>query len=225
LQHRLKYSLPRLKVSTYASGKKQNFSDIPNPELYNSLKQWRDKIVQESNIPIYMVANQNALQEIATYLPFSKKDLMKLSGFGKAKAEKYGDDLIDMVMEYCSRDNLESNMAAKEENPKRERKEKSAEEKTPSGLVSLNLFREGKSIEEIAKDRNMAKGTIERHLAAFVASKQINIDELVSAEKQNLIKDAVEENGKESLSALKRNLPENISFGEIRFVLAAETEP
>ncbi len=224
LQHKLKYSLPRLKVSSYASGKKQDFSDVTNPELYNSLKSWRDKVVEETRIPIYMVANQNALKEIATYLPFSKKDLMKLSGFGKAKAEKYGDDIIDLVMEYCSGNNIESNMAAKEENPKKERKERSPEEKTTSNLISFNLFKDGKSIDEIAKERNLSRGTIEGHLTAFVASKQINIDELVSAEKRNLVKEAVEANGKESLSTLKRKLPEYISFGEIRLVLAAEQE-
>ena len=81
-------------------------------------------VCEETGMPIYMVANQESLKEIATYLPLTKKDLMQISGFGKAKAEKYGDDILDAVQDYCSRNNLETNMAAKEENPKRERKEK-----------------------------------------------------------------------------------------------------
>ena len=51
-------------------------------------------------MPIYMVANRN-VKEIATYLPLNKKDLIKLSGFGKAKAEKYGDEILRAVMDYC----------------------------------------------------------------------------------------------------------------------------
>ncbi len=196
LQHKIKYELPRSKVSAYASGKKQSFSDVENAELFDSMKRWRDGVVEETNLPIYMVANQNALKEIAIYLPFTKKDLMKLSGFGKAKAEKYGDDILDAVRDYCSRNNLESNMAAKEVNPKRERKEKSLEEKTPSNVISFNLFKEGKTIDEIAKERNMAVSTIEGHLSAFVANGEIDINKMVSTEKQMLIKDVAKIHGK-----------------------------
>ena len=224
LQHKIKYELPRLKVSAYASGKKQSFSDVPNAELYDSLKRWRDGVVEETGLPIYMVANQNALKEIATYLPFSKKDLMKLSGFGRAKAEKYGDDIIDMVLDYCSRNDLETNMAAKEESPKRERKEKSLEEKTPTNLISFNLYKEGKTIAEIAKERNLAVTTIEGHLATYITSKQININDFVSEEKQKLIKEAIQIHGRLSTKTLKDNLPEDISYGEIRMVMAAEKE-
>ncbi|HUZ57461.1 MAG TPA: helix-turn-helix domain-containing protein [Hanamia sp.] len=224
LKHKIKYEIPRIKVSAYASGKKQSFSDIPNVELFDTLKRWRDMVCEESGIPIYMVANQNALKEIATYLPFTKKDLVQLSAFGKVKAEKYGDDILEAVQDYCSRLNLESNMTAKEGNPKRERKERSLEEKTPSNILSFNLFKEGKSIEEIAKERNFSVGTIEGHLASFVASKQINIDDLVSVEKQLLIKDAAKTYGKEGFKILKENLPEGISYGEIRMVMTAEKE-
>jgi len=222
LQHKLKYSLPRIKVSVYAAGKKQNLSDVPNLELYNSLRAWRDKVVEESQKPIYMVANQNALKEIASYLPFSKKDLMKLSGFGRAKAEKYGDDILDLVLDYCNRNNIESNMFSKEENPKRERKEKSTEEKTASNIISFNLFKEGKTIKEIARERNFASSTIEGHLVPFVVSKEIDINKIVSLEKQMLIREAVKIHSPESFKTLKENLPEDVTYGEIRMVMAAE---
>jgi ATP-dependent DNA helicase RecQ len=213
---------PRLNLTCYASGKKQSFSDVPNAELFDKLKRWRDTVVEQSDLPIYMVANQNALKEIATYLPFTKKDLMKLSGFGKAKADKYGDDILEAVMDYCSKNNLESNMAAKETNPKREKKERPLEERTPTNMISFNLFKEGKSINEIAKERNMAVSTIEGHLASFVANGEIDINKMISEEKQSLIKEAAKIHGKESFKILKENLPGDITYGEIRMVMAAE---
>ncbi|HXS58728.1 MAG TPA: helix-turn-helix domain-containing protein [Hanamia sp.] len=222
LQHKLKFAQPKLSISCYASGKKQSFSDVPNPELFDTMKRWRDMIVEESGVPIYMVANQNSLKEIATYLPFTKKDLMQLSGFGKAKAEKYGDDILDAVQDYCSRNNLESNMAAKEATPKKERKEKSVEEKTDTNILSYNLFKEGKSMAEIAKERNLAIGTIEGHLASFVADGELDINEMVSMAKQLLIKDAFKIHGTSGTKNLKDNLPEDITYGEIRMVMAAE---
>lgn len=224
LQHKIKYTQPKLNVSAYASGKKQSFSDIPNVELFDTLKRWRDIVCQESNTPIYLVANQNSLKEIATYLPFTKKDLMKLSGFGEARAERYGDEILDAVHDYCSRNNLESNMSAKLPAPKRERKEKSAEEKTPTNTVSFNLYKEGKTIPEIAKERNLSTTTIEGHLAFFISSKQININDLVCGEHQLLIKEALKTHGKESIKVLKDNLPEGISYGMIRMVIADQKE-
>jgi ATP-dependent DNA helicase RecQ len=191
-------------------------------ELYDTLKRWRDVLCEQTGAPIYMVANQNALKEIATYLPFTKKDLMQITGFGKAKSEKYGEDILGIVRDYCGRNNLESNMASKEENPKRERKEKSLEEKIPTNIVSFNLYKEGKSIEEIAKERNLAITTIEGHLASFVANGELDIHEIVSEEKQNLINEAVKIYGRESFKILKENLPQEITYGEIRMVMASQ---
>ena len=176
---------------------------------------------EETGMPIYMIANQNALKEIATYLPFSKKDLMKLSGFGKTKAEKYGDDILDVVKDYCERNNLNSNMSEKEENPKKERKENPREEKIASNIISFNLFKEGKSIEEIAKERDFAVTTIEGHLASFVANGEVDINKIVSEERQLLIKEVVKKFGNESFKTLKENLPADISYGEIRMVISA----
>jgi hypothetical protein len=222
LQHKIKFAQPRINISCYASGKKQSFSDLANVGLYDALKRWRDVVCEQTGAPIYMVANQNALKEIATYLPFTKKDLMQITGFGKAKSEKYGEDILDVVKDYCSRNNLESNMASKEENPKRERKEKSMEEKIPTNIVSFNLYKEGKSIEEIAKERNLNIVTIQGHLATFISSKQININDLVSEEKQLQIREAIKTNGRESVKILKDNLPQEITYGEIRMVMAAD---
>ncbi|HEV2831016.1 MAG TPA: helix-turn-helix domain-containing protein [Hanamia sp.] len=222
LQHKLKFAQPRLNISCYASSKKQSYTDVPNSELYDTLKRWRDMVCEESGAPIYMVANQNALKEIAAYLPFTKKELMQISGFGKAKSEKYGEDILDAVRDYCDRNNLESNMDAKETNPKKERKEKPVEERTPTNIVSFNLFKEGKSVTEIAKDRNMAISTIEGHLTSFVANGEIDINKMVSEKKQFLIKEAAKIHGRESFKTLKENLPEDISYGEIRIVMAAE---
>ncbi|MDQ6904069.1 MAG: helix-turn-helix domain-containing protein [Bacteroidota bacterium] len=222
LQHKLKFAQPRFNLSCYASGKKQTYTDVTNPELYAELKNWRDKICEESGMPIYMVANQNALKEIATYLPLTKKDLIKLSGFGKAKAEKYGNDILEAVQDYCSGNNLKSNIAAKAENPKRERRDKNDEIKTDTKTLSYNLYKEGKSVAEIAKERNMTIVTIEGHLAWFVGNGDIDINKLVPLEKQLLIKAAVRSHGIASHKILKDNLPENISYGEIRLVIASE---
>jgi len=222
LQHKLKFAQPKFNLSVYASGKKQPFTDVANTELYEVLKTWRDEVCDKSGMPIYMVANRATLTEIATYLPQNKKDLLQISGFGKAKVDKYGDDILNAVTEYCSRYNVETNMVAKEANPKRAHREKSAVEKTDTKTLSYNLFKEGKTVAEIAKERNMAIVTIEGHLSWFVGNGDIDINKMVSEQKQLLIKEAAKIYGRESFKTLKENLPENISYGELKMVIATE---
>ena len=222
LKHKLQYAVPRLHITCYATGKTQSFSNLPNALLFEELKRWRNDLCERTGQPIYMVANQATLQEIATYLPSTKKDLTRLSGFGKAKADKYGDDILTFVENYCSANSIGTNMDAKAASSKKERKERTGEVKTDTKTVSFNLFKEGKSVAEVAKERNLSVTTIEGHLAWFVGSGEIDINKLVSMEKQLLIMEAAKANGFQSHKTIKENLPDTISYGEIRLVLAGQ---
>jgi signal recognition particle subunit SEC65 len=219
LQHKLRYVLPRFNITCYAVETKESITDMSNAELYDTLKRWRNMVCKENDQPVYMVANQASLQEICTYLPRNKKDLMQISGFGKAKAEKYGDEILEAVDSFCERHGLETNMAAKTGNPKRERK--TAEPRIDTKTLSFNLYKEGKDIVAICKERNLSVSTIEGHLAHFVGTGAIDINELVNKEKQTLVKEAVTVHGSISHKTLIDHLPKNISYGELRMVLAA----
>lgn len=227
LQHKFRFSKPRVSISAYAKGKKLTVTDIPNPELYSTLKRWRDMACEEGNLPIYLVANQASLAEICTYLPLNKKDLQLINGFGRAKAEKYGDEIIGAVESYCDRYGLETNIRAKldtkPEKEKRERrvKKESIVTKPDSKTFSYNLFRQGKTVEEIAKERNLVVNTIMDHLAYFVGTGEMEVGELVSIQKQESIKAAAAIHGVGSVSTLFNHLKATVSYTEIRVVLAA----
>ena len=223
LQHKLKYVTPKYTITCYASGNATiKSTNIPNAELYDTLRRWRDITIKDEGLAIYMVANQATLKEISTYLPLSKKDLLQITGFGKAKVDKYGDDIIDAVESYCSRNNIETNMAAKLGNLKKERKPKSTELKVDTKKVTYDLYKQGKSTDEIAKERNFTVATIEGHLAYYIGLGDLDINDLITKEKQQKIKDAVAIHGALSHKTLIDNLPKSISYGEIKMVLAAE---
>lgn len=221
LRHKLEFALPRINITCYASGKKPAMSETGNPELFDTLKRWRDMIVNETGQPIYMVANQASLREICTYLPLNKNALQQITGFGKAKAEKYGDDILEAVESYCSRHDLVTNMSALKASPKKERKEKGGEKKPDTKTLSFNLFKQGKPVSEIAKERNLTTGTIEGHLINFIGTGEVDINDLVPANKQSMIRDAVSGFGSKSLTTLIENLPKDISYNEIRMVIAS----
>ena len=223
LQHKLKYVTPKYTLTCYASGNATiKSTNTPNAELYDTLRRWRDITIKDEGLAIYMVANQATLKEISTYLPLSKKDLLQITGFGKAKVDKYGDDIIDAVESYCSCNNIETNMAAKLGNPKKERKPQSTELKVGTKKVTYDLYKQGKSTDEIAKERNFTVATIEGHLAYYIGLGDLDINDFVTKEKLQKIKDAVAIHGAVSHKTLIDNLPKSISYGEIKMVLAAE---
>ena len=220
LKHRLNYAQQRTRITCYAGGRATVKTDSPNPELYDTLKRWRDLVCEEEGTPVFMVVTHAGLRDISTFLPLNKRSLLLIQGFGKAKVEKYGDEIIDAVSDYCERNNMETNIAAMSGAPKKERKKKSAETKTPTGEVSLSLLKAGKTIPEIAKERNLAHATIESHLVPFIASGELDISSFMSPEKYESILSVVKDRGEKKLTDLKLLLPD-ASFGEIRFAEAA----
>ncbi|HRQ52445.1 MAG TPA: helix-turn-helix domain-containing protein, partial [Agriterribacter sp.] len=87
--------------------------------------------------------------------------------------------------------------------------------------MSLELFREGKSIAEIAGLREMAVSTIEGHLARFIPTGEIKITDIVPEEKIQTICKAIEETGAGfSTSSVKEKLGDAYSYSEIRAVMA-----
>lgn len=88
-----------------------------------------------------------------------------------------------------------------------------------SALASLTMFQEGKSIPEIAETRSLAPSTIESHLAAFVRTGELSIDQLVSKEKHKEIMHAIKLAGKRETAPIKQLLPPEYTYSDIRAVL------
>ena len=177
-------------------------------------------ICDDEGTPIYLVATHTMLKDIATYLPKTGRDLLLISGFGKAKVDKYGDDILQTVNDYCELHNIKSNMATKTPTPKKERKLKPVTEKIDTKQSTYVLFKEGKTIAEIAVIRNFTQQTIEGHLAAFIEKGLIEITSFVSKEKFESISNVMKDRGEKSLTDLKPLLP-SATFGEMRMVEAA----
>ena len=217
-QRKKKFVLPSLNVNAYA-GATQSKSESPHPILHQKLRKLRDSICSKGDIPIYIVAGSNTLDEMSRYLPQDLIELRKISGFGDAKVEKYGKQFLEIIIEYSKERSLSS--LIHEKAPTRERKtEEEKKNKVNTKAESLRLFREGKNIDDIAIERKLARQTIEGHLAHYVSLGEIDVRRLISEEKLKLIEQAAKTFSGGSIIPLKEKLGNEISFGEIRTVLA-----
>lgn len=85
---------------------------------------------------------------------------------------------------------------------------------------SLDLFKNKHSIEEIAAMRSLTVSTIQNHLAGFIPTGMISINDLISQQVYHKIEAVIKENPNDlSLGNLKGKLPSEISYGEIRIAL------
>jgi len=222
LKHKLNLSIPRIHISCYAANKKLTpVSDIPNAGLFFELKNWRDQICNEEDLPIYLVANNNSLKEIANFLPRTAQHLQMISGFGKAKTEKYGAEILEMVEDYCIEHDLETNIELKEAKPKRQRKEpvaEKAEKKIPSAHISMQLFKEGKDINTIAKERSLAASTIEGHLTEFIITGDVSVDAFADETTVKIISECLNANTDKKHSEVRTMLNNAYSFVQIKAV-------
>ncbi|MFD2285654.1 AAA family ATPase [Pedobacter petrophilus] len=98
---------------------------------------------------------------------------------------------------------------------------KKKEPKIDTKLVSFELYEQGKTLEEIAKERGFSVGTIEGHLAYYVSTQQVDVSKLVKSNKIKNISDAVESQKTKSMATIREFLGKDYSFGEIKMVLAS----
>lgn len=85
---------------------------------------------------------------------------------------------------------------------------------------TVEYFRQGKSIEEIAEARNLTIGTIESHLAKAIRQDIIRIEEIMPIEEVKVIAEYFPKNPDNiRLAIIKEKAPFNITFGKLKMVL------
>lgn len=70
---------------------------LPNEaNIFNALRDWRNELAQKLNWPSYGICHNSHLIAIAKVNPQTMEEL-ELSGFGKNKTDKYGDDILAIL--------------------------------------------------------------------------------------------------------------------------------
>ena len=92
-----KYIAPEDKKKVVIAKREVDLSDMDNG-LLDQLKKWRSKTSKSQSVPAFVIMHDKTLKQIATLKPDTKNDLLAVDGIGKAKLEKYGDDVMEIVM-------------------------------------------------------------------------------------------------------------------------------
>lgn len=190
--------------------------------LFDELRRLRSEFASHENVPPYVVFSDVTLVEMSTYLPQNDWELRKISGVGDLKFDKYGADFLAEIKKYCLANGLTSRLDLRPTRREPRKRTKRGFSGKDTYHVSLDMFRDGKSIPAIAKERNLGVSTIENHLARFIATGEVSLEQFVSIEKVEPIRAAILKfSESNALSPIKQYLGENYSYGEIRAVMAS----
>lgn len=89
-------------------------------------------------------------------------------------------------------------------------------EKGSSQRTTLELYKEGKTIDEIAQQRGMAASTIESHLSEYIATGEVNVFDFVNEELLMEIEMAMKQITEEGFKPLKEKLGDKVTYGQLR---------
>lgn len=185
-------------------------------ELFEILKTLRHNIADSLNVPPFLVFADTSLKEMCTYYPQTEDAFSNISGVGANKLEKYGSYFIETIKSYAENHTLHDVPATKIL-----ASTKILIPKIDTKIVSYDLYNEGKTIEEIAKIRNLTRQTIEGHLVkCFELDMDIDLEKEIQTQYENDIYEAIKKVGTEKLKAIKEVLPNEVTYLDIRYYIA-----
>lgn len=183
-------------------------------ELLDRLKQLRKAISQEESVPPFMIFPDATLKELSEYMPTKEEDLLKIKGIGERKAEVYGERFIKSITEYMDEKGIDFNNMDNYEGTKSNK-----ESKIKTHVLSYNLYKEGKSIKEIADERNLKAITIQEHLFKCLSEgMEVDLDNFIKKDYERLILDTIKKVGGTKLKPVKDELPPEVDYMCIKSV-------
>ncbi len=184
--------------------------DVPHPELYKRLAEWREQLADELGLRPWEIVTNTTLTELVTFLPTNNRNLLNIKGIGKGKLKRFGEAILKTIEAYAREENVSVNLGSAADPPKPSLPDTKS--------ISLEMFEAGKSIEEIASLRTLARSTIEGHLAFHVGEGRLDISRVVAAEKISDITDFFTRNPTATVVEAKASFGQKYSYGELKMV-------
>jgi len=180
----------------------------PVPEdagLRDYLREWRRAAAQKQGVPAFVVLHDTSLDGLCRLQPATLAELRGVFGFGEIKTARYGNEILGALAAY-----RRGARAASAPVPKL----------TPAD-ETLKLLAEGRTLAEIAQIRGRKLETVMDMIAGLVESGEVEFDQTWMNEKKRAgIEVAAARLGMERLRPIKDALPSEVTYAEIRLVLA-----
>lgn len=179
--------------------------EVFRDELFDLLRQLRRTVAQQHGVPPYLIFSDATLEEMAEKRPLTDFDMLQVSGVGERKLQNYGDVFIAEIRRYVmEKSNAGLNVTGS------------------NYLQTWELWKQGRSVQQIAESRAIATITVMSHLATmYERGELLDIGQWVSPEELDIIQGALplfEE--PYQLKALHEHFGGRFSYDAIRMAVA-----
>src|SRR5215472_3158590 len=177
-----------------------------NGELRAYLRMWRRDTAKKQGIPAFTVMHDTSLDELCRVMPESLAEIRQIYGFGERKTESYGREILAAISHF--RQGARAPRATIEKMP-------------PAREQTLGLIMQGKTLDEIATMRGRQLSSVVELVASMVESGEMEFcSSWMDAGRYTEIEKACTQHGTERLRTLKDALRPEITFEEIKLVVA-----
>ncbi len=194
--------------------------------LFDRLRSLRREIALRENLPPYMIFADSTLREMAQLCPTDHHSMIRISGVGERKLEKYGSAFIEEIKRFAPKlvqGNVETDSLR---SPQIRSSPKPSKDKVLSHQQTFLLYQEGYTLKDIAKVRNVTELTVQQHLVRCALDGQdIPWDDFIPIEQEPLILNAIRRVGREKLRPIKELLPDEVDWFTIQAVLEKYKSP
>jgi ATP-dependent DNA helicase RecQ len=183
----------------------QSVAPSPQRDLIDFFKEWRRNTAQRASVPAYIVLSDAAVEDLCRKRPSNLRELLDVSGIGERKAELYGSEIFAAFEAFRNG----ARAAARE-----------ADRVAPAE-ETIRLLALGKTFEEIAQIRGRQVSTVVNMVAGLVEQGSLEYRvEWVGEETHRVVEEAVRRLGAQWLKPLREALPAEITYDQIRLVVA-----
>jgi ATP-dependent DNA helicase RecQ len=184
--------------------------------LFEALRALRKRLAEEQGVPPFVVFSDATLRELARRRPSSREHMRSVYGIGEAKLASFGDLFLDCIKSHCREQDLEMDQSVAP------RTDESAETgPSMNARRSFPRFRAGVGIDAVMKEMGLARSTVCGYLCDYIRTeKPGSVTPWVDDQRFEQIADAVRQYGSERLKPIFVALGEQVSYDDIRIVVA-----
>jgi ATP-dependent DNA helicase RecQ len=185
--------------------------------LFERLHQLRKKLADERDLPGHIIFSDVALRQMAREYPANEREFARISGVGERKLREFGAVFLREIAAHLEANPrqifADDSFTGPQPGPKPRLNDTSR--------ATLQSFRAGQSVEQIAQARGFALSTIYGHLSVAVETGEpLDIHQLLTPEQQRQIAAAFAQTGFANLTGAKELLGPNFDYGQLRLYRA-----
>jgi ATP-dependent DNA helicase RecQ len=212
---------PMEKKSTRkTSGAEVNAWEGVDRGLFEELRTLRREQAEAKGIASFMIFSDASLRDMARRRPGSVANFHHVSGVGDKKSADYGEQFVGKIREYCLANSLEFDTTVTVVTARTVEEPTESRNSSVARIRSFELFREGKSLTEVAELVGRAPSTTSQYLTEFLVDEQItDASPWVDAATLARVQEAAHQCGLEKLRPIFDFLSESVSYEQIRIAM------